>query len=57
MLNFSFHSPSLAPGHTPYVRNAADLARFHAWWSTMLDHLDRAGVRPATLDELVAAAG
>jgi hypothetical protein len=25
---FSFHSPSLAPGHTPYVTNSADLTRF-----------------------------
>ncbi len=32
LLNFSFHSPSVAPGHTPYVRDAADLAAFHHWW-------------------------
>ena len=25
---FSYHSPSLAPGNTPYVRNAAELAQF-----------------------------
>ncbi len=25
---FSFHSPSLEPGHTPYVRSRADLDRF-----------------------------
>lgn len=25
---FSFHSPSLAPGHTPYVRSADDLSAF-----------------------------
>src|SRR3546814_13479563 len=25
VLNFSFHSPSLQPGNTPYVRSAADL--------------------------------
>ena len=25
---FSFHSPSVMPGGTPYVRNAADLERF-----------------------------
>lgn len=56
LLNFSFHSPSVAPGHTPYVRDAADLARFFAWWDAMLDALDRLGVRPASLDEIVAAA-
>lgn len=56
LLNFSFHSPSLVPGHTPYVRDAADLARFHGWWDQMLDLLARLGVRPTTLAELIAAA-
>ncbi|HEU4961118.1 MAG TPA: polysaccharide deacetylase family protein [Sphingomonas sp.] len=56
VLNFSFHSPSVAPGHTPYVRDKADLARFFAWWEAMLDTLDRLGVRPASLEEIVAAA-
>ena len=27
----SYHSPSLVPGNTPYVRNRNDLARFLAW--------------------------
>jgi len=27
----SYHSPSLEPGNTPYVRDHADLARFLAW--------------------------
>jgi hypothetical protein len=31
---FSFHSPSVAPGHTPYVRTPADLRSF-------LDRVDR----------------
>lgn len=56
LLNFSFHSPSLVPGHTPYVRDAADLRRFWAWWDAVLDLLDRLAVRPATLDEILAAA-
>ena len=56
LLNLAFHSPSLVPGHTPYVRDTGDLARFHAWWDAMLDLLDREGVRPATLDEVLAAA-
>jgi len=55
VLNFAFHSPSLAPGHTPYVRDAADLARFHGWWHAVLTELDRRGVRPASLDALIAA--
>ncbi len=57
LLNLSFHSPSLAPGHTPYVRDAADLKRFHAWWTAMLDELDRRGIRNASLDEIIAALG
>jgi hypothetical protein len=28
VLTMTYHSPSLAPGHTPYVRNAAELDRF-----------------------------
>jgi hypothetical protein len=26
--SFTFHSPSVEPGHTPYVRTAGDLAAF-----------------------------
>ncbi len=57
LLIFSFHSPSLAPGHTPYVRDAADLQRFYGWWRTMLAHLSGLRIRAATLDEAIAAAG
>ncbi|MFA5965402.1 MAG: polysaccharide deacetylase family protein [Sphingomonas sp.] len=55
VLNFSFHSPSLAPGHTPYVRDAADLAAFHRWWDIILADLARRGVLPASLDALISA--
>ncbi|MEG3146233.1 polysaccharide deacetylase family protein [Sphingomonas sp. RT2P30] len=55
VLNFSFHSPSLVPGNTPYVRDAADLAAFHRWWDRILADLARRGVRAAALDELIAA--
>ncbi|WP_315760594.1 polysaccharide deacetylase family protein [Sphingomonas sp. Y38-1Y] len=56
LLNFSFHSPTIVPGMTPYVRDAADVARFHAWWDAVLDRLEARGVRPAGEAELVAAA-
>ena len=56
LLNFAFHSPSLVPGHTPYVRDAADLRCFWAWWEDVLNLLDRLSVRPATLDEVLDAA-
>ncbi|WP_256926689.1 polysaccharide deacetylase family protein [Sphingomonas sp. TZW2008] len=54
LLNLAFHSPSLAPGNTPYVRDAHDLARFHRWWDVMLDLLDELGVAPTTPDALIA---
>lgn len=56
LLTFSFHSPTLSPGHTPYTRDAADLSVFWRWWSLILDHLDRLGIRPASLAEILAAA-
>ena len=56
LLVFSFHSPSLAPGHTPYVRDTDDLAAFWGWWKAVLAELRRLGVAPATLDEVIAAA-
>lgn len=54
-LNFSFHSPSLVPGHTPYVRDKADLRAFERWWDEMLALLDRCGARPISLNEVIAA--
>ncbi|MEZ0243318.1 MAG: WalW protein, partial [Sphingomonas sp.] len=56
VLNFAFHSPSVEPGHTPYVRDAADLAAFWRWWDAVLDLLDREGIANASLAELLAAA-
>lgn len=56
VLNFSFHSPSLQPGNTPYVRTAADLDQFYRWWDKVLDHLARRGVEPTTAAEIVAMA-
>ena len=57
LLVLSFHSPSLSPGHTPYVRDADDLAAFWDWWRAMFAHLHALRVRPASLDEAIAAAG
>lgn len=56
VLVFSFHSPSLSPGFTPYVRDEADLDRFYDWWRGVLAYLARRNVRPATLREIAAAA-
>jgi hypothetical protein len=55
LLNFAFHSPSLVPGNTPYVRDETDLKRFRHWWDIILSDLARRGVRPASLDDLIQA--
>ena len=57
LLAFSFHSPSLEPGHTPYVRSAADLLAFWRWWDAVLARLARLGVVHASLEEILAASG
>src|SRR3546814_19982122 len=55
VLNLSFHSPSLEPGYTPYVRDAADLRAFYGWWDAVLDRMTKRGVTPASLDDFLAA--
>ncbi len=54
--SLSFHSPSVEPGHTPFVRTAEDLRGFHAWWDGMLDFFAAQGIEPASIEETVAAA-
>ncbi|QGN53234.1 polysaccharide deacetylase family protein [Novosphingobium sp. Gsoil 351] len=56
LLVFSFHSPSLRPGHTPYVRDEYDLDRFYAWWRSSFDYLASRKVRPTCVREIIAAA-
>ncbi|WBO20994.1 polysaccharide deacetylase family protein [Sphingomonas abietis] len=56
LISISFHSPSVVPGHTPYVRDAADLRGFYAWWDGVLDLLARKGIEPIGADALIAAA-
>ncbi|VXC96790.1 polysaccharide deacetylase family protein [Sphingomonas sp. AX6] len=55
LLNFSFHSPTVAPGNTKFVRDAGDLAAFHRWWDAVLDLLDRQSIRPIDHDGLIEA--
>lgn len=56
MLVFSFHSPSLSAGHTPYVRTSDDLDRFYDWWREIIGHLAEQNVQPVSIDELLAEA-
>ncbi len=57
LLVFSFHSPSLSAGHTPYVKTDEDLDRFYDWWREVIDHLLERGASPISLDQLMAVAG
>jgi len=53
IFGYTYHSPSLAPGHTPYVRNEADLARFLAEFEAFFGHFfGKLGGRPATLADI-----
>jgi hypothetical protein len=52
-----FHTPSVEPGHTAYVRDSADLATFRAWWDGVFDLFAREGVTPVRTGEIVDAAG
>jgi hypothetical protein len=54
--SLSFHSPSVEPGHTPFVRTAEDLRTFHAWWDGMFDFFEREDIAPASIEETIAAA-
>ncbi len=54
ILNFSFHSPSLAVGHTPYVRSEDDLESLYQWWEGVYRHLDKCGVKPVSVEEIAA---
>lgn len=53
VLVFSFHSPSLAAGHTPYVRNDEDLDALYDWWRVLFTHLAKRGVRPTSVADIM----
>lgn len=55
LLVFSFHSPSLAAGHTPYVRSEGDLDAFYGWWRTVFAYLEQKGVAPSSVGEITRA--
>lgn len=53
LFSLTYHSPSLAPGNTPYVRNEADLAEFLRRIETVLTFFrDRLGGSFTTLDDV-----
>ena len=57
VLVLSFHSPTLAPGHTPYARDAAAVEALYDWFGAVYSHLSERGVRSCTIAEVIAATG
>ena len=55
VINLSFHSPSLAVGYTPYVRNEQHLEDLYIWFKNVFQHLQKCGVRPTTMAEIKRA--
>jgi hypothetical protein len=55
VLVLSFHSPSLMPGMTPYVRNEDDLDELYDWLRSVYAYLEQRGVAPTTVEEIKAS--
>ena len=55
VLMLSFHSPSLEPGHTPYVRSAAGLDALYDWWRRVFAYLEMRKVGPTTVSAILQA--
>ncbi len=56
IFSLSFHTPSVAIGNTPYVRDARDLKLFWLWWDGVLNGLAKRGIVGTRPDEIIAAA-
>lgn len=57
LLVLSFHSPTLAAGHTPYARDAAGVERLYNWFAAIYADLAARGVRSCTIADVMAATG
>ena len=55
VLVLSFHSPSLMPGMTPYVRDEDDLDELYDWLRSIYAYLEQRGVAPTTVEEIKAS--
>ena len=55
VLVLSFHSPSLAVGHTPYVRSRDDLDQLYDWMRGVYSYLRAREVRQTTVEEIIAS--
>ncbi len=57
VLVLSFHSPSLAPGHTPYAPDEAAVEALYGWLEAVYTRLEAHQVRSTTVTEIIAATG
>ncbi len=55
LMVLSFHSPSLAPGNTPYVRSESDVERLFDWWERIFTYLDMRGIKSTTVAGIMDA--
>ena len=55
VLVLSFHSPSLAVGHTPYVNTDRELDGLYDWFRAVYAHLEKRDVAPTTIGEIMRA--
>ncbi len=55
LIVLSFHSPSLAPGHTPYVRSEAEVELLYRWLGGVYAYLDQRGVRPTSIAQIMGS--
>ncbi|WP_330660446.1 polysaccharide deacetylase family protein [Erythrobacter sp.] len=55
LIVLSLHSPSLAPGHTPYVKSPQDVAELHDWMRRIYARLAARGVRSARMRDVLRA--
>lgn len=55
VLVLSFHSPTLAPGLTPYAADEAAVEALYAWLAAIYADLARRGVRSCTVADIIAA--
>ena len=53
LIVLSFHSPSLALGHTPYVETDADLDALYGWFRAVFAYLGQHGVRPTSVSDIM----
>ena len=56
VLVLSFHSPSLAPGHTPYCETPQDVEALYHWFEQVYGYLARRKVRPTSVAEIIQSA-